>query len=199
MAMVQQRYLKAKSVLPAGIACVVIALMFACTVPSIGHELRPIITTVQVGSDGRLQVQLSLDLEAAITGIDPAHGKAAGSEQTIEYRRLRRLPPDALKLEFERQSAKVLSKVQLTDNGNLVRLTVGDVKILPTGEASVQRFSTLTLQGKLGRRPNKLHWRLSPDLGDSIVRIQDPVSQAIVDTDIVAAGKPSKALDLGTQ
>ena len=161
------------------------------------HEMRPVIATVDVVGE-RIEVTMSLNLEAAMAGIGPEHENTADSPAAPVYDRLRRLPPADLTREFEQMRQQFLGDVDLAIDEARVALTLAGIGVPEVGDVALPRVSELTLTGTVPETPRALTFRLARGLGDSILRIRDPGTGAIVGTDYVAAGQISVPLALDT-
>jgi hypothetical protein len=172
-----------------------VALM-ALGLPAHAHELRPAIATVGFDAPGRLQLELTGNLEALIAGIGPQHEDTSASDQAPEYDRLRALAPDNLRAAFEQFAPRLIEGIDLRIDGIRVPLTVRGVEIPDTGDLDLARISTLRFDATVDPDARMMTWRFDPAFGDSVIRLAKAGSDEIIYAVFVGAGAEDEvALD----
>lgn len=169
------------------IAWMAVALVLGLGFSAAAHEVRPMIATFVAGSDDTFDLTLSLNLEAAMVGIEPGHD-TRDSTAAPDYDRLRALPPDELHDKWRAFAPAFLSGIHLTADGNRTLLTVGNVESPETGNTGLPRISTVVLRGDLPVNAENLSWRLDPRFGDSVIRIKAGGADDMTSATYVAAG-----------
>ena len=152
-----------------------ILLLSALVQPAAAHEIRPIIATVSVEGDEVLEIELSLNLEAAMAGIGPEHADTSDSPAAPVYDRLRSLPPDALGREFDSFAPSLIEMLGISFGNQPARLSVAEVSIPPVGDTSLPRISQIGLAAPLPEGADGFTWHAARRLGDSVLRLRASV------------------------
>lgn len=174
--------------------CALALLLPAGQAPA--HEVRPLIATLEAEPEV-LRLELSMNLEAAIAGVGPEHDDTSESPVADDYDGLRSLSPARLAERFAAFEPSLLGAVGLGAAGRDVPLVVRDVRIPEVGDTALPRLSLVTLAGAVpDGGADAVSWQLSPPLGDSVIRLRDPVSGEILAAKFVAAGESSGSLPL---
>ena len=172
---------------------VVVAALLLPTITA-AHEVRPLIANLAFTPDGGVNLEITLNLEAAIAGISTAHEDTALSPAAADYDRLRSLPPAALSGEFDSFSRAFLERISLLADGSALPLTIAALDIPAVGDTALARISQLHLTASPSPGIEHLAWRLDARLGDSVVRLRDRRSDEVVVAVFVAAGEASEPL-----
>src|SRR6056300_1414225 len=91
-----------------------ISLVFA-------HELRPNIANLNITKNEKTtnaKLDLKINLEAIIVGIDPNHSNTQESDQSEIYDEYRKLSPDDLLKKFYEKFDSLDDKIYLTNSSN---------------------------------------------------------------------------------
>lgn len=172
-------------------------LLLALTGPAAAHEIRPTIAHFSVTPDGTLRIELSMNLEAAIAGIGPDHDDTAESPAAPVYDRLRAMPPDALRTEFEAFAPTFIERLRLSFGDRPARLSVADVAIPPVGDTDLPRHSEVVLAAPLPPGAEGLAWQADRSLGAFVLRLRAPDSDEVLGATYVTAGAAAGPLPLG--
>ena len=154
------------------------------------------VATASLSEDGRIEFQLSLNLEAAIAGIGAEHDRTEASPRAAVYDDLRSLSPRELRLKFETFSPSLLDGIGIAVDGQRRVLGVEGVDIPPVGDESRPRISNLRLSAEASDRPTSFTWHAHRELGDSVVRLRDGNSDEILHAVFVPGGESSGPISL---
>lgn len=179
------------------IACVAAVLAFAFARAATAHEVRPIIATFVAGPEGSFDLSLSLNLEAAMVGIEPGHD-TRDSAAAPDYDRLRALPSSDLQDEWRAFAPAFIDGINLQVDDDKVPLEVGSVAIPATGDTALPRISQIVLRGDYPAAAENLSWQLDRRLGDSVFRIRAAEAEDIASATYVAAGESAGPLIMGS-
>ncbi len=180
------------------IVCMAVVLVFGFAFSAVAHEVRPMIATFVSGPGDTFDLTLSLNLEAAMVGIEPGHD-TRDSTAAPDYDRLRALPPDDLHDEWRAFAPAFLSGIDLRADGNRAALAVGNVESPETGDIALPRISHIVLRGDLPVAAGNFSWRLDPRFGDSVIRIKAAGADDITSATYVAAGDTAGPLIMGSE
>ncbi len=152
------------------------------------HELRPAIATVGFDAPGRLQLELTANLEALVAGIGPQHEDTSAAAQAPEYDRLRALSPDEFRDAFDAFAPRLIEGIDLRLDDKRVPLAVRAVEIPEAGDLDLARISTLRFAAEVDPAARTLTWRFDPAFGDSVIRLAKAGSDEIIYAVFVGAG-----------
>jgi hydrogenase/urease accessory protein HupE len=115
-------------------------------------------------------IQLNMNLEAIMAGVDPEVRDTSESPKATEYNRLRNLPPDQLQAIFDAQRDTFMSKVHVELDGQPATLKIESEKFRDVGDLAKARNSTLHLNGALppGAKVFTIQW--APENGKLTLR-----------------------------
>ncbi len=168
----------------------------ALSATACAHELRPAIATLAI--EGRaLEVELSLNLEAAIAGIGAGHDDTAKSPAAPEYDRLRALESAALEARFAEFADTLLDGIVLTLDDDRATLRVIGVSIPEVGDPTLARISEVLLAGAIPAGTEALAWQLDGRLGDSVIRIRAAGDGEVLHAAFARAGERAGPFVLG--
>ncbi len=171
-----------------------VVAVFLLPTMTAAHEVRPLIANLVFTPDGGVNLEITLNLEAAIAGISTDHQDTALSPAAADYDRLRGLPPAALRDEFDNFSKVFLERLSLVADGSALPLTIAALDIPAVGDTALARISQIHLAAVPPPGIEHLVWRLDVRLGDSVVRLRDRRSDEVVVAVFVAAGEASEPL-----
>jgi hypothetical protein len=148
-------------------------LVFVMPTFANGHEMRPAIATATITAGGSFDLIVSLNLEAAMAGIEPQHSDTSESTQSQRYEELRALTQEQLQVEFESFKPRFAQAVGLApQHGKYRPLSVTGVFIPPVGDLAEARISEITLSGSLPATTDHVVWSFDPSFGDSVIRLR---------------------------
>jgi HupE/UreJ protein len=150
-----------------------VLLVFACCASVRAHEIRPAIVDLVFAGDGKVELDMSLILEAALAEIGAEHGDTDDSPNAQRYDQFRLMDETDLATEFARFEARFLNGVTLTADGAVVPLAVGTVDLDPVGDVDFARLSRLQLTGNLPPNAQSVVFSFDPAFGPSVVRVPD--------------------------
>ncbi|NSX55128.1 HupE/UreJ family protein [Sulfitobacter sp. 1151] len=168
---------------------VVSTLLFAVTAQS--HEIDPTVTDV-ILDDGRVTLQVTLNLEAFVAGIDlETIENTDASENSADYDALRVLPPEDIRAEFMAYWSQMQSRLIVMSEGQMLQFELQSVEIPPVGNAELPRQSIVTMAADHPTNaPVQVGWDRS--LGSMILRQIGPDEDAF--TGYLAPGQLSPPL-----
>lgn len=153
------------------------------------HEVRPAIATATIAEDGSFIVEISLNLEAVMAGIEPDHADTDDSRQAPAYDHLRSLDPDRLKAEFESFAARFLAGISLAPPGHSpTPLRVETIAVPPAGDLVVPRLTEIVLAGRLPDGAQSVVWTYAPSFGDSVIRLKKAGADELFHSAYVTGG-----------
>lgn len=150
-------------------------LLLALMLPTglAAHEVRPAIATATITQDGSFEVLISLNLEAAMAGIEPDHSDTSDSPRAPAYNRLRNLTPEQLQEEFSGFAGQFLEGISLAPSGQPpTALEAKRLVIPPIGDLDLARLSEIVLAGRLPGETESVVWWFDPTFGDSVIRLK---------------------------
>lgn len=148
---------------------------FACLLPVQAHEIRPAVIDLSFTDAGRARFEVQLNLEAIIARIGPQHDDTSESPNAAEYDALRRLPPEALKKEFEAFKPSFMAGISVRDEGGRpLEIEIQAVDVEPVGDTDLARSSTVTLVAEPGPRTENVVWSWAERFGPNILRVVEP-------------------------
>ncbi len=115
-------------------------------------------------------VRINLNLEAIIAGIDPEVNDTSDSPNAAEYNRLRALPPDALKKEFEGFRQTFLDGLRFQLDGQPVQAKMDEEIFREVGDLSIARSTSLIFKGDLPDGAQAFTFGWSAQFGKVTVR-----------------------------
>jgi hypothetical protein len=164
--------------------------------PASAHEVRPAVATIVFDDSGTFDLAVSLNLEALLAGIGPEHVDTSQSPAAGEYDRLRGLPPDALRTEFDKQSRRFQGGVRVTFDGAVAALALREVRVPATGEVGQARVSEIGLSGSVPTGAKTLVWSFEPQFGPSAIRARMVGAEASFYSGYVLSGNASEPISV---
>ncbi len=164
--------------------------------PARAHEVRPAVATVIFDESGTFELTVSLNLEALLAGIGPEHVDTAQSPTAGEYNRLRSLPPQGLRAEFEKQARRFQEGVRLTFDGAPVLLELKEVRVPATGDISQARISEISLSSSVPPGAKVMLWSYDPRFGHSAIRARMAAAEASFYSGYVLSGSTSEPIPI---
>ena len=170
----------------------VTVLTLGAAPPAVAHQPTPVITTVVLEAESA-DLAVRLDLEAVLSGL----ASAQTTKGAAEYERLRALPQQALRSEFEGIAAAFLSGFELQFDGVHAPLRLRAVDIPEISDAAAPRISTLSVEAAVPRGARSISWRAPSNAGDGVVRIFEKDGRVLF-AGVLQPGQPSPEIDLAS-
>lgn len=145
-------------------------LLWLLALPALAHEIRPAIVDLGFDGQGRVEIAVRLNLEAAIAGIGPEHQDTNDSPQAGAYNEMRALSPDALRARFDTFSADFLARMNLAADAAPLQPAIDAVEIPAVGDMELARDTQLRLSATLPAGATAVTWGWDKALGPAIVR-----------------------------
>ena len=141
------------------------------------HEIRPAIVDLVFDGESRVELNMSLILEAALAEVGAGHGDSDDSPNAQRYDRFRLMDEADLAVEFERFEARFLNGVTLTADGTAVPLAVDSVDLDPVGDTDFARLSRISLSGRLPLMTKDVVFSFNQEFGPSVIRVPDETGE----------------------
>lgn len=153
--------------------CTTLLFMTAAlaTSPAQAHEIRPAIASMNFGNPGRYEAEISLNLEAVLAGVSPAHADSSESPNARAYDSLRSLAPDELRARFREFAPDYLAGIVIEFDGRRVSPAVLAVEVPAVGDTRVARLSRVRLGGAVPPGAREFRWAYAAQFGSSILRL----------------------------
>ena len=165
-----------------------IALLLLLARGAPAHEIRPAIADLGFDGNGNVVIGISLNLEAAMAGIQPQHQDTDESDRAGDYDALRALAPDALRARFDAFAPDLLSRLHLVADGKALAPTATDATIPPAGDLALARESELTITAPLPAGAQTVTFGWDATLGPLIVRARGAPTETEPQGPVVYAG-----------
>ena len=161
------------------------------------HELRPNIANLDITKNEKTtdaKLDLKINLEAIIVGIDPNHSNTKESDQSDLYDEYRKLSPDKLLKKFYEKFNSLDDKIYLTNSSNKYFGTIEQITIPEIGDIEVIRDSTIELSFKnLQEDTYQFYW--DENFGSVILRVNSN-DQSELHTEIITKESLSTAFNI---
>lgn len=159
---------------------------------ALAHEVTPTIGDFEI-ADGELQLELRLNIEAFVAGIDLDGMKDTdASDLSGRYDALRALPPDRL-LPEATAAAEAFAARLWVEAGGVLTLTLAEVAIGPLGNPDLPRASTILYTSPVDPSAANLVLRWPSGAGDLVLR-QQGVEEPF--TGYIAGGQATQPIPL---
>ena len=137
------------------------------------HELRPNIANLDIIKNQKTTnatLNLKINLEAIVVGIDPNHSNTKESDQSDIYDEYRKLSSDALLEKFNEKFNNLDNNIYLTNSSNKYVGTIEQIIIPEIGDIEIIRDSTIELSFKnLQEGEYQFYW--DENFGSVILRV----------------------------
>lgn len=134
------------------------------------HEIRPAVMTAGF-APGAYTLEISLNLEAAIAGVSPAHQDTSDSPNAQRYDALRALPPAGLMTRFREFEATYLAGITVEVDGRRVIPRIDALDVPEVGDTKLARISRVRLAGELPAEARELRFAYAAELGSAVLRL----------------------------
>ncbi len=158
------------------------------------HEMRPAVATLELEDEGVLRVRLEINLEAWLSGVDPALDDTDDSPVAPTYDRLRALSSGELVDAAKSRLADLADTVRIASRGVSVAMSVTAIEVLPAEDDELPRDTLVRLVGGLPEGADSLTYQVDASLPDTAVRLLLADSDAKVQ--YVKTGEISDSLSL---
>ncbi len=152
---------------------VLLSLCFGQAASSLAHEIRPAVATMTLDPAGRYELSIVVNIEAVIAGIGSEHRDTDDAPNAREYNRLRALPQEALRAEFEAHAVRYLDGIELRFDGARAGLALAGIEVPPVGDVSLSRQSTVRLGGEVPAAAKTLTFSYAARFGSCVVRVRE--------------------------
>jgi hypothetical protein len=152
-------------------AIVVLLSLLSMAMPALAHEIRPAVVDFVLQADASYQVEIRLNLEAMLAGIDASHQDTDDAKNAVAYNRLRRLPAADMQGEFAQFQGDFLRGIDMRADGVRLQPEVLGLSIPAVGDTELARDSVVTLRGTLPVDAQTLTWLWDRRFGASVLRV----------------------------
>ena len=159
------------------------------------HRLRPAIVTISFATADTVNVEISLNMEAVLAGINPTHADTDESPNAPVYDQLREMQPHVLAERIRIFQNEFLEGIEFSFDGQPTPLNLDSAQVPEVGDASLQRLTTLSLRGEIPSGAKAFTWTYAEKFGASAVRV-GPTKDNIIRTTFLSAGATSEAFPL---
>ena len=149
-----------------------VAGLAASPVPTLAHEVRPAVVTVDLAQPGNLGITVSANIEALLAGIGPQHQDTNDAPEAQQYNQLRALPASDLRARFEAFAPRWLKDIVIAVDGVPAPVTVTSVDIPDVKDPGLARISTIRLSGVLPADARTFRWAYPAAFGTSVLRVK---------------------------
>lgn len=139
--------------------------------PAFAHEIRPAIASVTFTDGGRYAIEIGVNLEAVLTGVNPIHSDTDASPNARAYNSLRALPPDELRARFKQYESNYLTGIAIEFDGQRVSPVMAAVEVPAVGDTRLARITQLRLAGAIPPGARAFRWTYAAEFGSSILRL----------------------------
>lgn len=155
----------------AWVAALVLLLACVCA-PASAHEIRPAVVSATFTDDARYQIELAVNLESMMAGVNPLHRDTDESPNARRYNLLRALPADALRVRLEDFKPALLEGVHLEFDGRRVTPRLASVEIPAPGDLALSRTSRIQLEGEVPEGAQTFRWSYAAEFGSNVLRLR---------------------------
>ena len=163
----------------------------------LAHELRPNIANLNITKNEKTtnaKLNLKINLEAIIVGIDPNHLNTKESDQSDIYDEYRKLSPDELLKKFYKKFDNLDDKIYLNNSSNKYIGTIEQIIIPEIGDLEIIRDSTIELSFKnLQEDAYQFYW--DKNFGSVILRVNSN-DQTELHTEIITKDSLSSTFNI---
>jgi hypothetical protein len=153
------------------IKIILLALITGWSASSGAHEIRPAMATLTFPDARHYEIEVSLNLEAVLAGVSPAHQDTNESPNARAYDQLRALKPERLRERFDQYVAHFVRGVAVEFDGQQVEPVIQGVDIPAMGDMRVARSTRIRLGGEIPDGARALRWSWMAGQGNSILRV----------------------------
>ena len=146
------------------------------------HQLRPALVSVSFSPDGGVKLLIETNAEALLAGIGPAHKNTDDSPRADEYRRLRALPPEALRQRFAEFAPIYARGLKLEfataeEDWRPVQWRYEGIEVPEVGDVRLSRKSRIRYRSEIPPGASRARWSYAADYGDAVVSFEQPGQQ----------------------
>jgi len=147
-------------------------LSVAFTTNATAHKMRPAVALVMLHLDGTFSLEMRVNAEAILAGIDPGDKDTADSPNAALYNQLRALPPKVLESRIMAFAPTLIQGFKLNFDGKLVEPTLISVRVPEVKDPGRARVSTLKFEGTIPVGARIFRWSFAAKFGDSILVVK---------------------------
>lgn len=135
------------------------------------HEIQPAIADLVFAPDGsEFELDIALNLEAALAGIESEHEDTDQSPQSEQYNTLRALSADELQAQVTANSEAFLGQITISADENRLETSIDSLSVPEIGDLSAPRISRLKLKGELPANAQNMTVSWDQALGAIVLR-----------------------------
>jgi hypothetical protein len=134
------------------------------------HEIRPAVATATF-TDTQYRLDVSVNLEALLAGISPAHKDTNESPDARRYDALRAAAPDRLKASWIEFEPRYLDGLVLEFDGRRATPRLTHVDVPEIGDTRVARISRVRLEGSIPAGSREFRFAYAAEFGSVVLRL----------------------------
>ena len=143
-----------------------------------GHEVRPSIIDLNL-QDQHYQIEINLNLEVIMAGIEPGLTDTDDSENASRYTALRALTPAKLTEEFNQFKAEFFEALDIQNfAGETIDHKLVFLKVDPVGDIELSRDTKIILEPIDSSDIAGVTWLWAEKFGTNIIRVNNLATQA---------------------
>ncbi|MBT8003991.1 MAG: HupE/UreJ family protein [Rhodospirillales bacterium] len=147
-------------------------LSAAFTTTATAHKMRPAVALVMLHLDGTFSLEMRVNAEAILAGIDPGDKDTADSPNAAHYDQLRALPPKELEGRVMAFAPTLIQGLKLNFDDKSVAPTLISVRVPEVKDLGRARVSTLKFIGTIPVGAKIFRWSFAAKFGDSILVVK---------------------------
>jgi hydrogenase/urease accessory protein HupE len=142
------------------------------TTDAMAHKMRPAVALVMLHFNGTFSLEMQVNAEAILAGIDPGDKDTADSPNAALYNQLRALSPKVLESSIFTFAPTLIQGFKLNFDGKLVEPTLISVRVPEVKDPGRARVSTLKFEGTIPVGAQIFRWSFAAKFGDSILVVK---------------------------
>ena len=142
------------------------------TTDAMAHKMRPAVALVMLHFNGTFSLEMQVNAEAILAGIEPGDKDTADSPNAALYNQLRALSPKVLESSIFTFAPTLIQGFKLNFDGKLVEPTLISVRVPEVKDPGRARVSTLKFEGTIPVGAQIFRWSFAAKFGDSILVVK---------------------------
>ncbi len=136
------------------------------------HEIKPIVSTLDLSQKGQFNLLIELNAEALASGLRPSHKTTQDQPEEKSYKALRKLGAEALKIEISDELERLLAGISLRFDGEPALLSPERVEISEATDLTVPRITKLFFTGDVPEMAANFSWKMAAEFGSNVVKVK---------------------------
>lgn len=136
------------------------------------HEIKPIVSTLDLSQEGQFKLQIELNAEALASGLRPSHKTTQDQPEEQNYKALRKLDGEALKNKVSDNLGRFLAGINFRFDGKRILLSPESVEIPEAGDLAAPRITRIILAGDVPEAAANFSWKMAAEFGSNVVKVR---------------------------